>query len=600
MAFTKAGRYHELLFVNGRVAPNTNATIRVAGTSNGAVLYADAAKSSLQGTSVVRTDAAGNLAFYADPGYYDILVGDTTLSGVVVGIDPADVDRAPVAGDAIIYVSDSANASDANSGLSWGSAKATIAAARDALPSTGGIIELSSGIFDTVANSYHDISGKSDLTLRGQGPATVLRIPNAGQGATQYLLNIANQSNVVISDLTLHSALLPQTWSIVIMGAGTLANCRFERVLFKADGYTGGGSQPYMANMNPTAVGGISDLSFVNCRFESAGTAQVAGLLIRGCYGLKIVGNTWVNVNNPLVPDSLFQKQNLIYAFNEEVVTQTVVHAEGVDIHGWNDVIYVGNTQRTTVANPVGQSVGGMILDSGSGVGCNQALIQGNIFIHNPVQVAPAAGAGSQISQVIIKNNIIYGKRTAFPNNCITLYDDPKLDSTSTNFIIEGNICRGTFSGVAIFKGAGYGEVRIRNNTGALDSAVPTESYIATMQSRSATAYGDLATVGPVVALVVPPSGRVRITLTAHFWCDNVGNGAYMSYESSGANVLGAVDANGLYQAGDVAGNAVQMSHSHLLSGLTPGLTTFTAKYRSPSGGGTNWQHRRLLVEPLP
>lgn len=90
MPFTKAGRYHELLFVNYRISPNTDVTVYLAGTTTPATLYTNRDKTASLATSVVRSDVAGNLAFWADPGLYDLVTGGVTTSSVEVSIDSTD------------------------------------------------------------------------------------------------------------------------------------------------------------------------------------------------------------------------------------------------------------------------------------------------------------------------------------------------------------------------------------------------------------------------------------------------------------------------------------------------------------------------------
>lgn len=72
----------------------------------------------------------------------------------------------PAASDDIMYVS-FANGLDANDGLSWGSAKKTIAAAVTALGSAGGVIELAPG--SHTLSAAVAISATNDLTIRGAG-----------------------------------------------------------------------------------------------------------------------------------------------------------------------------------------------------------------------------------------------------------------------------------------------------------------------------------------------------------------------------------------------------------------------------------------------
>jgi hypothetical protein len=89
-AYLVAGRYNEVLFINGRIAANTDVQVVLTGTSLGATLYSDSTKAVVI-SSTVRTDTGGNLAFYADPGMYDLLVRGQRVSAVPVDISgPVD------------------------------------------------------------------------------------------------------------------------------------------------------------------------------------------------------------------------------------------------------------------------------------------------------------------------------------------------------------------------------------------------------------------------------------------------------------------------------------------------------------------------------
>lgn len=96
MPFTKAGRYNEVLFVDNRLAANTDATILVSGTNTNATLFSNRDKTATLASSVVRSDAAGNLAFFADPGYYDIVVAGKLVSIVTVPLDYASLEGVAV------------------------------------------------------------------------------------------------------------------------------------------------------------------------------------------------------------------------------------------------------------------------------------------------------------------------------------------------------------------------------------------------------------------------------------------------------------------------------------------------------------------------
>lgn len=118
-------------------------------------------------------------------------------------------------------------------------------------------------------------------------------------------------------------------------------------------------------------------------------------------------------------------------------------------------------------------------------------------------------------------------------------------------------------------------------------------------QTTTSTAYADLATVGPVATVDVPASGQVLVIIGCGVSNDTAGGNAYASFAGSGANVLGADDARAVGIKSAIAGAFVTASHLELLEGLTPGATTFTAKYRVSAGTGS-FNFRRLTVVAIP
>lgn len=131
--------------------------------------------------------------------------------------------------------------------------------------------------------------------------------------------------------------------------------------------------------------------------------------------------------------------------------------------------------------------------------------------------------------------------------------------------------------------------------------------FIGTNEATTSTAYTDLATVGPSVTFLAPPSGVVAVFYTA--WMTGggtAGNQPVMSVEfvsstAGAAETFGPSDLHGAVI--ENSGGSGQFStpayfFAHL--GLTPGATyTVRAKYRtSVSGGTANFLRRRLIAIP--
>src|SRR4029079_9449757 len=101
-----------------------------------------------------------------------------------------------------------------------------------------------------------------------------------------------------------------------------------------------------------------------------------------------------------------------------------------------------------------------------------------------------------------------------------------------------------------------------------------------TTQTTTSTTYTDLATVGPAITLDVPASGRVLIAVTAGIATTTGSGSGDMSFAVSGAHTVAPPTDNSTVL--NLIGNDCQKaSATFVLSGLTPGTTTFTAKYRT-------------------
>lgn len=114
--------------------------------------------------------------------------------------------------------------------------------------------------------------------------------------------------------------------------------------------------------------------------------------------------------------------------------------------------------------------------------------------------------------------------------------------------------------------------------------------------TTSSTTFADLATVGPTVSLETGAKALVLLSSVS----DHPTVGAYtvMSFAVSGATTLAAADGRAVYRQQWVASSEGMISGFVVLTTLTPGVNTFTAKYRVDGGTGT-FLWRRLAVIPL-
>jgi len=141
--------------------------------------------------------------------------------------------------------------------------------------------------------------------------------------------------------------------------------------------------------------------------------------------------------------------------------------------------------------------------------------------------------------------------------------------------------------------------------------------FIQTGETATSTSYQDLTTVGPQVTVPVRSSGRILVFATAQMQYlsstgANVTQGGVINVAMSGANTRSPVDANDplvgiwtqnmIVSAGtDTFTNIITITASATFTGLTPGATTITMKYRrsSTAASNTDFFRRGLAVIAL-
>lgn len=134
---------------------------------------------------------------------------------------------------------------------------------------------------------------------------------------------------------------------------------------------------------------------------------------------------------------------------------------------------------------------------------------------------------------------------------------------------------------------------------------VINSATVATTETTTSTTYTDLATVGPSVTLIVGPSGQALITISALSFRVAINNSAWISVDVSGASTVAASDTNSAecsnlnYGSGSGLALAACHSRTFLLTGLTPGSTTFRMKYRIDGGTAYSFFNRSIAVFAL-
>lgn len=155
----------------------------------------------------------------------------------------------------------------------------------------------------------------------------------------------------------------------------------------------------------------------------------------------------------------------------------------------------------------------------------------------------------------------------------------------ASNVVTTAKILDGNVTTAKIFDGA------VTPSKLDLD---PATTSVATSQTTTSTSYTDLATAGPAATVTIGANGLALVIITGKLFNSGV-NDTFMGYAVSGANTVAATDTTAQVVNSTPGQRNSTMS---LLTGLTPGSTTFTAKYRVAAGTGT-FSDRNIIVIPL-
>ncbi len=135
----------------------------------------------------------------------------------------------------------------------------------------------------------------------------------------------------------------------------------------------------------------------------------------------------------------------------------------------------------------------------------------------------------------------------------------------------------------------------------SLVERVPTTAEIATSEVFSSSTFGDLATPGPTVTVTTGANAMV-------WWGCSMSNNQTANFSIMGVAVSGATtiaandtDSFNFRQATALAGQTCQGMYGKMYTALTPGVNTFTCKYRHlPNATGqSTFLRRRIFVLPF-
>lgn len=124
-----------------------------------------------------------------------------------------------------------------------------------------------------------------------------------------------------------------------------------------------------------------------------------------------------------------------------------------------------------------------------------------------------------------------------------------------------------------------------------------SSALVSTSETTTSTSYADLATTTDTVTVTIGANGIALVSIGAGV-TNNISNAlCIVTFAASGTNTIAAGVYETFYQTYGTGSNHKAYS-SFLITGLTPGSTTFKMKYLVNGGTGT-FSVRRIAVVPL-
>lgn len=139
----------------------------------------------------------------------------------------------------------------------------------------------------------------------------------------------------------------------------------------------------------------------------------------------------------------------------------------------------------------------------------------------------------------------------------------------------------------------------LTSTTNTLITHNGTNVKVATSQTTTSTTYTDLTTAGPAITVTTGTTALVTIFCSGASSAVS-GQGWFMGFAVSGATTVAAADASAIAVVNqDLANNAVQIGATFVVTGLTAGSNTFTAKYKASGTTTCTFSNRQIGVVPL-
>jgi hypothetical protein len=138
---------------------------------------------------------------------------------------------------------------------------------------------------------------------------------------------------------------------------------------------------------------------------------------------------------------------------------------------------------------------------------------------------------------------------------------------------------------------------KVKWATASSGSPANGQAYVGTKQNTTSSSYTDLTTSGPAVTLTTGTKALVIVSFEGTNRAAN--RSAWMSFAVSGATTVAATDTNALkITQSTLDWEPFRASSATLVTGLTAGSNTFTAKYRSDTitTCTADFAYREILV----
>lgn len=164
------------------------------------------------------------------------------------------------------------------------------------------------------------------------------------------------------------------------------------------------------------------------------------------------------------------------------------------------------------------------------------------------------------------------------------------------------NILVGNLAETAPAKATSAGQLFVSTGPNAISVVTPRTATTTVGESTSSiNTYGDLATVGPTVTVVLNQSMIVSIGALIENSVN--GGGGNMSFGYSGATTNAAPNGEPLRMMNETSGGAAASrqaaSRVNMVTGLNTGTHAVAGKYTTPTGGTATFTGRNIIVIPL-